>query len=192
MKFDLTLEINQNMWNSAINKALNEDMNLGGLGHLGTHFDIMNKEFPLDYTIRNGKIFDVRHIKNREITLDDISIDNISPNDFIIFYTGYLEEKGYGTSEYFKNYPELSKELIDFLINIKVSIIGIDTTGIRKPCEHRDIDQYCANSNVFVVENLNNLKTLLSCSQNRAFKVYTFPINIKGLTGLTSRVIAEI
>jgi hypothetical protein len=31
-------------------------------GHLGTHFDVMNREFPLEYTRRNGIVFDVSDV----------------------------------------------------------------------------------------------------------------------------------
>ena len=36
-------------------------------GHLGTHFDVMNKEFPLEYTRRAGIVFDVSSVWNRSV-----------------------------------------------------------------------------------------------------------------------------
>ena len=33
-------------------------------GHLGTHFDVMNKEFPLSFTKRMGVVFDVSRVTN--------------------------------------------------------------------------------------------------------------------------------
>ncbi len=71
-------------------------------------------------------------------------------------------------------------------------MIGIDTTGIKKSSEHRHIDQYCADRNVFIIENMNNLALLWAEAKNNSFTMYTFPLNIKGVTGLTSRVIAEL
>lgn len=120
MKIDLTLGIGKELLSSTLKKAINEDKAFGSIGHLGTHFDVMDKEFPLDYIKRKGKIFNVSHIRNNEISLNDIDLNEIEENDFIIFYTGYLKETGYGTSEYLKDYPELSKELIDYLINKKL------------------------------------------------------------------------
>ncbi|MBU5592284.1 cyclase family protein [Clostridium sp. MSJ-4] len=192
MKIDLTLEIGKEFFSSTLKKAISEDKAFGAIGHIGTHFDVMDKEFPLDYIKRRGKIFNVSHIRNNEISLKDINLDEIKENDFIIFYTGYLKETGFGTVEYLRNYPELSTELIDHLINKKISIIGIDTTGVRKGSEHRHIDQYCADNNVFIVENMNNLDLLWSEAKGTSFTMYTFPLNIKGVTGLTSRVIAEL
>ncbi|WP_291583554.1 cyclase family protein [Clostridium sp. UBA6640] len=191
MKIDLTVKISKDMWNNLWSEA-SENKKMTILGHIGTHFDVMDKEFSLDNTERNGKVFDVSHIKDREIEIDDIDITAIKENDFVMFYTGSLKGKGYGTKEYFKNYPELSEKLIQYLLDKKVSIIGIDTAGIRKPSEHVKIDQYCADNNVFVIENLDNLEILLEETMNKEFKVHTYPINIEGMSGLCSRVIAEI
>ncbi|SHK27959.1 Kynurenine formamidase [Clostridium cavendishii DSM 21758] len=192
MKIDLTLEISKEILSSSLKKAINEDKAFGALGHIGTHFDIMDKNFPLDYINRSGKIFNVSHIRNSEISLNDINLNEIKENHFIIFYTGYLKEKGYGTTEYLNNHPELSIELIDYLIDKKVSLIGIDSPGIKKGSKHRYVDQYCADRNVFIVENINNLDLLWSNAKDNSFTMYTFPLNIKGTTGLTSRVIAEL
>ena len=34
-------------------------------GHIGTHFDVMNKTFPLNYTRRKGIVFDISDIQDR-------------------------------------------------------------------------------------------------------------------------------
>lgn len=192
MKIDLTLEISKCLLSSNLKKAINEDKAFGAIGHIGTHFDIMDKEFPLDYINISGKIFNVSHIRNSEISLKDIDLNEIKENHFVIFYTGYLKDMGYGTAEYLTDHPELSKELIDYLISRKVSLIGIDAPGVKKGSEHRYIDQYCADRDVFIVENINNLDLLWAEAKNNSFTMYTFPLNIKGTTGLTSRVIAEL
>ena len=49
MKIDITLKITPKMVTDAQG---NEKKAL--VGHLGTHFDVMNKEFPLEYTERKG------------------------------------------------------------------------------------------------------------------------------------------
>lgn len=47
MKIDVTLEITPKM----VQDAQGHDKKSLS-GHLGTHFDVMNKEFPLEYTQR--------------------------------------------------------------------------------------------------------------------------------------------
>ena len=54
MKIDVTLKITPKM---AADAQGNEKKVL--VGHLGTHFDVMNKEFPLEYTERKAIVFDV-------------------------------------------------------------------------------------------------------------------------------------
>lgn len=161
-------------------------------GHIGTHFDVMDKQFQLENTERKGKVFDVSQIKGRDIEIADIDSSSIEENDFVIFHTGWLKEKKYGTPEYFKGHPELTQTLITYLVDKKVSMIGIDAAGIRRSSEHPKADQYCADNGIFVVENLNNLDILLQEAKGRDFVLHTYPVNYEGLSGLPCRVIAEI
>ena len=67
MYIDLTLQITPELLANAAgpeNKAL--------FGHVGTHFDVMDKEFPLAYTRRKGIVFDVTGIWQRDIQVSDI------------------------------------------------------------------------------------------------------------------------
>ena len=50
MKLDLTLCITPEMLRGN---------STAPAGHMGTHFDVMDKVFPLDYTCRRGVVFDV-------------------------------------------------------------------------------------------------------------------------------------
>ena len=159
-------------------------------GHLGTHFDVMDKEFPLEYTERKGIVFDVSHVTDRDIDLDDIDLKKIESDSFVAFYTGYIEREHYGTKAYFSEHPQLSHTLIDTLLEKRVSIIGIDFAGIRRGKEHVPKDQLCADKNVFVIENLCNLKEVLKVSGS--FTAHTYPMSCQGITGLPCRVIASV
>ena len=180
MFIDLTLEVTPKLTQD--DKGNESKSNFG---HLGTHFDVMNKEFPLSYLERNGVIFDVRGIDEIEV----IDLEKIRSGDFVIFYTGFLEKAGYGTKEYFQAHPQLSNNLIEKLLDKKVSIIGIDCAGIRRGKEHTPMDQYCADHNAFVVENLDNLESLLM--QNE-FTINTYPMKFSEMTGLPCRVVAKV
>lgn len=158
------------------------------IGHLGTHFDVMNKEFPLEYTKRKGVVFDVSGVKDRDIDICDISLDNVEEDTFVAFYSGYIEKVNYGENGYFTNHPQLSYDLIEALLEKGVSIIGLDFAGIRRGKEHTPTDQYCADKGTFIIENLCNLKKLLG----RDFIANTYPMNYVGITGLPCRVIAEV
>lgn len=184
MKIDISLKITAKMLNAA------KDIERKVLfGHFGTHFDVMDKEFPLEYTQRKGIIFNVRAIRGRDIELCDIDINKIEAAMFVAFYTGFSEEVDYGTPAYFKEHPQLSKELIAELLKINISLIGIDCAGLRRGGEHPLYDQRCADQNVFVIENLCNLSALLI--EGPLFIAHTYPLNCSGMTGLPCRVIAE-
>ena len=72
MKIDVTLEITPKM----VQDAQGHDKKSLS-GHLGTHFDVMNKEFLLEYTQRRGIVFDVSGIKDRDIGVFDVDLEKV-------------------------------------------------------------------------------------------------------------------
>jgi kynurenine formamidase len=187
MLVDITLRITPKMVKNAQD---NEKKAL--IGHLGTHFDVMNKEFPLEYVERKGIVFDVSEVKGKDIDVDDLDIESVSNNMFVAFYTGFIEEVGYGGEKYFKEHPQLSNKLIDALIEKETSIIGIDFAGVRRGCEHTPKDQYCADRGIFIIENLCNLNSILDGKRTARFIANTYPVNYAEISGLPCRVVAKI
>lgn len=185
MLIDITLNITPQMLADAKGNPRKEL-----IGHLGTHFDVMSKEFPLEYTKRRGIVFDVSNIQGRDIGIDDIDFSVINKDMFVAFYSGFIENEPYGTKKYFKEHPQLTDELIDSLVEKKISIIGLDFAGIRRGSEHIPKDGFCADNGVFVIENLCNLKDILN--KGGKFTANTYPLNCSGITGLPCRVIAEL
>lgn len=182
MKIDVTLEVTPKMVSDAQGnekKAFTE--------HLGTHFDVMDKEFPLEYTQRKGVVFDVSGIRDRDIGVLDVDLEKVPADSFVMFYSGFIEEEGYGSARYFKEHPQLSDELIEKLVGLHISLIGVDFAGIRRGREHPVKDQYCADHGVFVIENMCHLKALLG----KDVMMNTYPMRFKGMTGLPCRVVAE-
>jgi kynurenine formamidase len=164
---------------------------MASFGHLGTHFDVMNKEFPLTYVRREGIVFDVSGVRDRDIDVEDVDASKIEEGMFVACHTGFVESVEYGSRKYFTEHPQLSNELIDELLARKVAIIGVDFAGIRRGEEHTPKDQYCADSGVFIVENLCNLQRLLNNRRHNTFIANTYPIKFSGMTGLPCRVVAE-
>lgn len=186
MFIDLTISIDAKMEQEA-----KENESKARWGHVGTHFDVMNKEFPLDYLRRSAVVFDVSQITDRDIEARDIDIDLVAENMFVAFYTGFIEQEPYGSRKYFSEHPQLAHELIDLLLLKGVSIIGVDFAGIRRGVQHTPTDQTCADAGVFVVENLCNLETILNGKTWAFFTANTYPLKFKGMTGLPCRVAAE-
>lgn len=185
---DITTKVSSELLSKA---KSNERMAFNG--HVGTHFDVMNKEFPLTYTELNGIVFDVSHVSvDNEIGVNDIDITLINSGLFVAFCTNFIEKEGYGTHEYFTRHPQLSFELINLLLEKKIAIIGVDFAGVRRGSEHTKTDQLCADRDVFVVENLCNLSMVLNGKKTAEFKAATYPVNFSGQTGLPCRVVARV
>lgn len=185
MMIDITLSVTPKMLDTA-----SENTTRSLIGHMGTHFDVMDKEFPLEYTVRDGLVFDVSHVKERDIEIGDMDLRQVRQDMFVAFYTGFTDQVEYGTQKYFKEHPQLSLALIEALLDRHISIIGIDCAGIRRGKEHVPADQRCADHGVFVVENLADLKAVLAVSAQ--FTARTYPVRFSGMTGLPCRVVAEV
>ena len=72
-----------------------KNLNLAFNGHVGTHFDVMNKEFPLNYMELDAVIFDVTKCKAKpEIGLYDIDLNAVKEGMFVAFHTGFIEKEG--------------------------------------------------------------------------------------------------
>lgn len=185
MLIDITLKITPKMARDA-----QDDPNPQLVGHLGTHFDVMEQEFPLEYTEREGIVFDVSGVTDRDIERTDIDIDRVEKGMFVAFYTGYVERVGYEGPNYFKQHPQLSHDLINALVDRGVCIIALDFAGVRRGKEHTPADRACAERGTFVVENLCNLKAVLDAGGR--FIACTYPMNCVGISGLPCRVVAKI
>ena len=192
MKIDLSFKLDKKALEETLGSLAQVNMNLEKQGHVGTHFDIMNKEFSIDNVITKGRVFDISHIKTEEVKLKDLDLSSVEKGDFIMFHSGILKRLKYGSKEYFSTNIELSDEVIDYLIDKEVNFIGIDMNGAQKPANHQRIDQHCADRGVFIIENLDNLDLVLEKASDKSFTVYTFPVNMSGFSGLPCRVIAQI
>ncbi len=53
---------------------------------------------------------------HRDIDIADIDMNKVARDMFVCFYTGFIEEEGYGTKRYFAEHPQLSKELLESLL----------------------------------------------------------------------------
>ena len=78
-------------------------------------------------------------------------------------------------------------EVIEYLVDKKVNMIGIDTLGLGVGRNHGTIDVYLGKHNTYAIENLTNLDKI----PNNSFKVYCLPMKIEGLDTLPARLLVE-
>ncbi|MFO7611316.1 MAG: cyclase family protein [Clostridia bacterium] len=187
MLIDLSIEISVGTIEIAAGRE-----KMVSFGHIGTHFDVMDKLFPLEFTRREGIVLDAGKVAGRDIDICDIDVGLIEKGDFVAIRTGFIETTAYGTEDYFQNHPQISEGLMDVLLDKGISIIGLDFTGLRRGAGHTAADAYCAERGVFVVENLCNLHKVLGGKEIARFTAHTYPVNYIGISGLPCRVIAEL
>ena len=187
MKIDITLRVTPKMVTDAQN-----NLKKAFTGHLGTHFDVMNKVFPLEYTELSGIVFDIQSKGMGETGVEDINLNLVEEGMFVVFHSGFIESEGYGSATYFREHPTLSMELINALLDKKVALIGVDFSGLRCGKEHTPTDQICADRGTFVIENLCNLSKVLQGAPYAKAHIHTYPMNFEGMTGLPCRVVAEV
>ncbi len=195
MLIDLSLVIDeQDKNNPFFNQK--EGIAVARIGHLGTHIDLIDvpaDQLELDRFIRTGKIVHVENIYDRPIEPANFAGQlPIAPGDLVVFKTDWFANC-YATEFYLKgrpdgSHPELSDATLDYLIERRVSFIGIDAAGVKKMAGHPKADTHCAAHNVFVIENVVNLDKM---PQDR-FKAYCFPLNLKNSSGLPMRLVAEV
>ncbi|OLS23036.1 MAG: Kynurenine formamidase, partial [Candidatus Heimdallarchaeota archaeon LC_3] len=81
----------------------------------------------IDQAIREGLLIDVRECNpNEEINFETIPFVDLE-NKAILFNFGW--DKYWGKEEYYK-YPFISEKIIQFLIEKKVGMVGVDTINI--------------------------------------------------------------
>lgn len=193
MLVDLTLALDMN--DPIIGKATTDQNSFMSNGHIGTHLDTyLQTPIPAEFYHRRGVVVDATVYTQRdvEISPDVLRERDVRSGDFIIFYTGALEKFGYGTKNYFKDHPQLSWELIGLLLELKVSLIGLDAAGVRRPGEHKTADQKAEEQGTYIIENINNVGELVRLAGERDFSIFTGWTGFRGYSGLQCRVIADL
>lgn len=155
--------------------------------NMGTHIDVMGADVVIENNrlISEGIKFDVSNVENRQVKLSDLDISRIKEGVYVFFQTNwddYLDD-----DKKYSNHPEISMEVIEYLVNKKVNMIGIDTLGLGLKRNHGIIDEYLAKNKIYAIENLCNLKSI----PDENFKVYCLPIKVEGIDALPTRVLVE-
>jgi len=155
--------------------------------NMGTHIDVMGKDVVLenDRLIASGIKFDVSHIIDRSVEIDDLDFSEVKEGDFVFFQTNwdqYLDDE-----KKYNEHPEISMEIMEYLVEKKVNMIGIDTLGLGRGRNHGLIDVFLGKSGIYAIENLTNLNKI----PKNNFRVFCLPMKIEGLDALPARIMVE-
>jgi len=189
--------------------------------HIGTHLDYSfhygsksenrasktAEEIPLEYCYQDGVKLNLTHKKPEEVITDsDIKAAlakinyQLKPLDIVLLHTG--ADKFYGTPKYFSEYPGIDISAIDYLLDQKIKIFGVDTMGIDRPyrfmlkkfMEEKDIKHlypahfYGRKREFIHIERLTNLGSI----PDYGFKVICFPVRIRQTGAAWARVVALV
>jgi len=164
--------------------------------HTATHVDLVFMEKRIDprRMIGTGKLIDVtqdfgelsRAVSGGGIRLDDVKHQvEIESGDFVFFRTDWSEFVG--TMKYY-DHPELSLEVVQWLVSKNINAVGIDALGLGRDRRHGEYDRLLARNNIFVIENLANLSAI----PKKKFNTYCFPLKIENTDAIPARVVVEI
>ncbi|NHJ85441.1 MAG: cyclase family protein [Asgard group archaeon] len=166
---------------------------------IGTYLDSPYHRFPdkrdisqidLEEVILPGIVIPIHNKAPLElVNLDDIK-DDISSQDIskkaILFNFNW--SKFWGTEQYY-DYPSISEDLIKYLIQKKVKLVGVDTVNIDNPKNlSRPAHTMFLEKEILIVENLTNLETLIG----KNFRFFAVPIKGKRVAAMPIRAFAEI
>ncbi|MBW6410620.1 cyclase family protein [Clostridium weizhouense] len=169
--------------------------------HNGTHMDaplhVIENALTLDkMDVSNfmglGIVIDCKDLVNAKEKIIDISYIeknriNVEKAEFLIFNTGYFHK--WGNKDYFKDYPILHENLINYIINHKKKGIGIDLMSIDIiSSENLPIHNKILKNNIVIIENLTNLDRL----GNDLFEFYALPLKYENSDGAPVRAIGII
>ena len=156
--------------------------------HVGTHIDApwhmvadgkTLDQISIEQFVGRGRLIKV---ENKMFDLAAVKKAKIRQGDIVLFHTGMSDV--YHKDEYF-NYPEMSPEIANYLVSVKVKMIGIDMLSPDK--EPYEVHRILLGADVLIIENLTNLEQLAA----KEFTVYALPIKFQ-LDGAPARVIAQI
>ena len=121
--------------------------------HMGTHVDApfhygsrcegkpakMIEDVPLEWCYGPGVLLDFTHLsypqniaaRDVEAALKKISYE-LKPLDIVLIYTG--GDKNLGTPDYVNKYVGMLPDVVEYLLDRGIKMMGIDTIGLDRPC----------------------------------------------------------
>lgn len=163
--------------------------------HTGTHMDPPAHLFadrttldnmPVSQFVGKGLVIDCTDLKEGErITMNRLDLEKVDLADFLLFRLGW--DKKWGTDAYFGNYPYITEDVAQYLIDSGKKGVGLDVIGIDPiPDEYLTIHrQLFEHAEIVVIENLKNLEA----AGNDLFLFCALPMKYKNSDGAPIRAI---
>ena len=156
--------------------------------HAATHVDLVRRDlsFGPDRMFGAGKLIDVSGKDDGAVvSLAEVERQATpAPGDFVFFRTDWSRFAG---SDRYYRHPELSEDVVRWLIAGKVNAVGIDALGLGRDGNHGRFDRWLVDNGIFIVENLVHLDAI----PPGPFRVCCMPLNVENVDALPARVVVE-
>ncbi len=168
--------------------------------HMGTHVDAPSHfveggrsitDYPPERFILEGVVWSVGH---GELEIDRASFEAALPQpekgDAVLLSTTW--EDKWTTGSYL-DHPYVSDSASDWLLQMGVSMLGVDTLSPDRPVIARPpgfnfpVHRSLLGHDVLIIENLRGLRPLIG----HRVEIFALPIQLLGADGAPSRVIAR-
>jgi kynurenine formamidase len=164
--------------------------------HTGTHMDAPAhfyngvptiEQVPLDRCIGPAALVDASHVGARGvITPADLvgDGDRIVSTRKVVFRTGWSSQ--WGADDYFRDYPVLSEDAAEWLVERRVHLVGLDAPSVDY--EPHPVHYILLGSHAVIVENLTRLESI-GCP---IFELIVVPLPLRGLEASPVRAVARV
>lgn len=155
--------------------------------HTGTHIDLVSKERSVELHRMIGRawVLDVTRAKGGKITRQDCGAVRVQPNESVLFRTDWSQYLD--TARYY-DHPELAPDVVDWLIDCCVNIVGIDALEFGQGAAPGDYARKLARHDIYMLKNLTNLAAIPATTCT----LYCFPLPIDQIEAIPARVIVEV
>lgn len=170
---------------------------LSMFSHTGTHMDAPAHifedgkcldEFPADHFAGKAIVIDCRDLGEGDlISRERIEAYGAAAReaDYLLFNTGW--DRYWGEERYFGNYPYLSPEAVELILEAKPKGIGFDTIGIDPIADEAlTIHHALLAQDMVFIENLTKLEEVGS----EPFTLFALPLKWEKADGAPTRVFA--
>lgn len=164
--------------------------------HVGTHIDApfhftpngdTVEKIQLNRLVINNNIKTIRIDKRDDelIEVDDLNQYDIKKTDTVLINTDWI--KNNKDKKYFTKNPGLSKNAANYLAELHINLIGIDTPSIDPGLDKEfNSHKILLGNNIPIIENLNNIDKIL----NKKFTFIALPLKLKDCSGAPIRAVA--
>ena len=166
--------------------------------HTGTHMDPPNHlfadrttldAFPVSQFVGRALVIDCRDLKEGEtITIDRITKygSKAVEADYLLFNLGW--DARWGTEDYYKDYPCIDDDVVNFILTTDKKGVGLDVIGID-PIPDEDLPIHKKLFREHEIVNSENLKDLDKCGDD-LFWFFALPLKWENADGAPIRAIA--